>query len=63
MGAGDSSASTLSAKGRHISAHVTQLCMHISTQAAKAAVELLNKPAFVDGMWTKMEGRKEALTS
>jgi len=37
---------------------VTQLCMHISTQAAKAAVELLNKPAFVDGMWTKMEGRK-----
>ena len=48
MGAGDSSASTLSAKGTHISAQVSQLYMH-TLHTTKAAVELLNKPALVDG--------------
>ena len=42
----------------HMSAAVTRHYTHISTQAARAAVELLNKPRFVDGFVDETGGRE-----
>jgi integrase len=42
----------------HISPAITRLYTHISTQAARAAVELLNQPAFVDRFVDENGGQK-----
>jgi integrase len=42
----------------HISPAITRLYTHISTQSARAAVELLNQPAFVDRFVDENGGQK-----